>query len=98
MAAVGAAASPAPSTPPIDFRNGSGVGLQAHTTVFAAVAIATIAAGVSNTEVQVHAIRAACAAFAVVAIATTGVSLDSNSAVFAGVAITIATTGVSRDF
>ena len=83
---------------PLDFRNGPGVGLQAHSAVFAAVAIATIAAGVSTTEVEVQAIRATCAAFAVVASVTTGVSLDSRSAVFAGVAIIIATTGVSRDF
>ena len=81
---------------PFDFRSGPGVGLQTHTAVFAAVAIAT--AGVSTTEVEVHAIRATCAAFAVVAIATTGVSLDFHTAVYAGVAFIIATTGVSRDF
>ena len=83
---------------PLGFRTGPGVGLQAHSAVFAAVAIATIAAGVSTTVVEVQAIRATCAAFAVVASATTGVSLDCHSAVFAGVAIAIATTGVSRDF
>ena len=81
---------------PLDFRNGPGVGLQTHTAVFAAFAIA--AAGVSTTEVEVHTIRATCAALAVVAIATTGVSLGSHSAVYAGVAIIIVTTGVSRDF
>ncbi len=55
---------------PLDFRNGPGVGLQTHTAVFAAVAIVT--AGVSTTEVEIHTIRATCAAFAIVAIATTG--------------------------
>ena len=84
------------SSAPFDFRNGPGIGLQTHTAVFAAVAVAT--AGVSTTEVEVHAIRATCTAFAVVAIATTGVVLDSRTAVYAGVAIIIATTGVSRDY
>jgi hypothetical protein len=69
----------------LDFRNGPGIGLLAHSAVFAAVAIATIAEGVSTTEVEVQAIRATCAAFAVVASVTTGVSLDSYCAVCAGV-------------
>jgi hypothetical protein len=34
MAAAGAATSPAPSTPPLDFRNGPGVSLQTYSFVF----------------------------------------------------------------
>ncbi len=45
---------------PLDFKNGPGVGLQTNAAIFAAIAIATIAADVSTTEVDVQAIRATC--------------------------------------
>ncbi len=96
---------------PFGLSNSPRVGLQAHSAVSTTVVIATIAAGASTTEVEVHITQAhsAVSAVVVVAIATTGFSLEPQNgpglgsevgfqphyAIFTAVAIAAIASGVS---